>query len=276
MKKQIIILMLVLVPVIQSSGCALFAYMCEDGLYIGRNFDWLQGGGAVEFVSEGRVYGVPTKRFIQIQQMGSDRPYEGMNGSGVFIAMAAVVDSPIAEDYNAGKPQIDALGLMRFVLERAENTEEAISLMSNFKIDYYQAHDYPKVHYMVADPSGKVAIFEEGKDVIMKTLSAGESLALTNFQVNSEIPCERLKSLNEFVHPGEKSPEEEMFDAMNKAYVENTVWTSIYNLNERNITLAIEEERDTPIKIGFEDFMVYHKSVDFGELKMRFTNPFNH
>lgn len=119
--------MLVLVPVLQSSGCALYAYMCEDGLYIGRNFDWLQGGGAVEFV-----------------------------------------------------------------------------------------------------------------------------------------------------HPGEKSPEEEMFDAMNKAYVENTVWTSIYNLNERNITLAIEEERDTPIKIGFEDFMVYHKSVDFGELKMRFTNPFNH
>jgi len=276
MKKQIIILLVALFPALQSSGCALYAYMSEEGLFIGRNFDWLQGGGTVEFVSEDRVYGVPTKRFIQLQQMGSDRPFEGINSSGLFIAMAAVVDSPIHEDFNAGKPQIDALGLMRLVLERAENTEQAIALMSSFKIDYYQAHNYQKVHYMIADPSGRVAIYEEGKDVIMKTLSAGESLSLTNFQVNSEIPCERLNALNEFVHAGEKSVVEEMFEAMNEAFVENTVWTSIYDLNGKNITLAIEEERDTPIKIGFEDFQVYHRSADFGELKMRFTNPFNH
>ena len=276
MKKQIIILLLVLFPALQSSGCALYAYMSEEGLLIGRNFDWLQRGGTVEFVSEDRVYGVPTKRFIQLQQMGSDRPFEGINSSGLFIAMAAVVDSPIQEDFNAEKPLIDALGLMRLVLERAENTEQAIALMSSFKIDYYQAHNYPKAHYMIADPSGKVAIYEEGKDVIMKTLSAGESLSLTNFQVNSQIPCERLNALNEFIHTGEKSPVEEMFDAMNEAYVETTIWTSIYNLNEKNISLAIEEDRDIPIKIGFDDFQVYHRSVDLGELKMRFTNPFNH
>jgi len=77
----------------------------------------------------------------------------------------------------------------------------------------------------------------------MKTLSAGESLSLTNFQVNSEIPCERLNALNEFVHAGERSVVEEMFEAMNEAFVGNTV---------------------------------YHRSADFGELKMRFTNPFNH
>jgi len=278
MKRKIIItLHLIFCIVISTNACSIYAYMTNDGLFVGRNFDWIQKGGTVEFIGNDRVYGVQTKRFIQIQQMGSDRPYEGINSSGLFIAMNGVLDSPIIEDINLEKPAIDGLGLIRYVLERADNVDEALCLMNGFKIDYNIEHNYPKLHYMIADSSGSIAIYEEGKEVIRKDLKVGESVSITNFHFNSQIPCDRLNALNNFKAVDGKPAAMNVMEAMNLVYVEsvwtNTIWTSIYNLSEKSIILALENDRETPIIIDFEDYRTYHRSVDIGELKMRFTNP---
>ncbi len=276
-RKIVIILHLIFCIITSSNACSIYAYMSNDGLFVGRNFDWIQKGGVIEFISKDRIYGVQTKRFIQIQQMGSDRPYEGINSSGLFIAMNGVLDSPILEDSNLSKPIIDGLGLIRYILEHADDVDQALSLMNGFNIDYNTEHNYPKLHYMIADPSGSIAIYEEGKEVIRQDLKVGESVSITNFQFNSQIPCDRLNALNNFKAVDVKPAAMNVMEAMNLVYVEsawtNTIWTSIYNLSKKSIILALENNRETHIIIEFEDYRTYNRSVDIGELKMRFTNP---
>ena len=75
-----------------------------------------------------------------------------MNERGVAVAMAAVPE--------ARSPRGDAvgsLGVMRLVLDRAANVDEAIAIFRATAVDFTGG---PPLHYMVADAAGASAVIE--------------------------------------------------------------------------------------------------------------------
>ena len=139
--------------------CSIFTLVSSMGsCLVGRNFDWLQKGGSIHFFPSYRSYGVQTNGFCAVEQMGTDRPYEGMNVNGLFLGMAAIPgEMPPSQSRNS--LLMNDLGIMRFILERAESVVEALEIFRKFAIDYMQDRGYPKVHYLLADRSGNAAIF---------------------------------------------------------------------------------------------------------------------
>lgn len=67
--------------------CSIFGKLQGEKLIIGKSFDWVQYGGNVCFVPSYRSYGVSTIGCCFIEQMWSDRAYEGINEKkfSVFI-----------------------------------------------------------------------------------------------------------------------------------------------------------------------------------------------
>ena len=102
---------------------------------IGRNFDFIQHGGKIHFIPPTRSYGLKTYGVCLIEQMGLDRPYEGINEEGLFIGMNAVEDSKIKSKNNIS---MNDMGLIKFVLERTKSVENALKLVKKFNIDYMQ------------------------------------------------------------------------------------------------------------------------------------------
>ena len=70
--------------------CTIFAKCEEEGLIIGRSFDWVQFGGNICFEPSYRSYGVNTIGHCSIEQLGIDRPYEGINEKGLLAAALAL------------------------------------------------------------------------------------------------------------------------------------------------------------------------------------------
>ena len=70
--------------------CTIFAKREKEGLIIGRSFDWVQLGGNINFVPSYRSYGTRTIGTCFIEQLGEDKPYEGINEKGLLVAVVAL------------------------------------------------------------------------------------------------------------------------------------------------------------------------------------------
>ena len=88
-------------------------------------------------------------------------PFDGMNEAGVAVGMAAVPQAD--ERHDPGKPAIDSLRVMRLILDRAGNVDEAIAILTQHNIAWEGG---PPLHYLVADRSGRAALveFHGGRD----------------------------------------------------------------------------------------------------------------
>ena len=168
--------------------CTLFSYKTEDNkLIIGRNFDWFDMGGRVHIQSANRSYGLKTNGIIYIEQMGDDRPYDGMNDKGLFVGMAAVMNTEIKDGFK----DMDSLGLVKYILERATNVEQALEIAKSHKLYYMEDKHYPKLHYMFVDKNSNVVIYEEDKIEKCVKLNANEGEVITNFACYNMLPCDR-------------------------------------------------------------------------------------
>ena len=98
---------------------------------------------------------------------------------------------------------MNSLGLIRYVLERASSVSEALEIIRAFRLDYMAEQQYPKLHYLIADPSGEVLIYEERVQERLFTLRGNDSTAITNFTYDSQHQCPRLDKVRTSLSEGE-------------------------------------------------------------------------
>lgn len=249
--------------------CTIFAKREKEGLIIGRSFDWVQLGGNINFVPPYRSYGTRTIGTFFIEQLGEDKPYEGMNEKGLMVAVVAL--PTIREE----KREIKALtmncdGMVRYILERSSTVDEALYIIKQFSLDYGIKYGLPKVQYFIVDANDKVAIYEEGVYEEIVTLDVGDYRLLTNQTVTENPTCTRYKKIKSILDQGKIIDEEYCMDIASQAKQEElTAWTSVYTPKKKEFILCIDQNFDVKYRFNIEKCLSKGRSsIDFAELKL--------
>jgi predicted choloylglycine hydrolase len=253
--------------------CTIFVKKTNSGVLVGRNFDWLQKGGTLHYIPSQRVYGSQTKQLFLIEQMGVDKPYEGINETGLFIGCAVTpIDLNPPKDDNSKALKMDELGAIRFVLERAATTQEAVNLMETMSLNNSYLDYFLRLHFLIADSDGNIAFYQSGDKTLCKSLEKGQGDAMTNFPKSLAIGnCWRyntvLRQLNSV-----RDMETAMKLLETVMQGENTIWSAVFNLNSLEVWLCLENFYTTTHKFYLkEELKKGYASIDFGTLKLSAT-----
>ena len=73
----------------------------------------------------------------------------------LVVGMAAVPSSP--KPYDDSRETISSLGIIREMLDHAQNVDEAVAILESYNIDWSGG---PPIHYLIADKSGEAVLVE--------------------------------------------------------------------------------------------------------------------
>jgi hypothetical protein len=253
-----------------ADACSIFALKnMNETMIVGRNFDWIGQGGQIHFFPSTRVYGTATKGYCIIEQMGADRPYEGMNTDGLLVAMAPVLAKPEKLNRDRTTFEMNDLGLIRFVLERASSSGEALLMAEKFKLDYMAEKGYPKIHYLFADAQGNVALYEEGVNSAIKKLGKTEWEAITGFSMGNKQKCDRYERIKLVLESKYVGNVEQAKNLLAQVRQNTTVWSSVYDLSRKEFGICIEQDYNHTYMFNLaEELATGYHSIDFAELKL--------
>jgi hypothetical protein len=253
-----------------ADACSIFTVKNNNNaVFVGRNFDWIGQGGQIHFFPSTRVYGTATKGFCIIEQMGADRPYEGMNTEGLFVAMAAVLSKREKTKRGRTTFEMNDLGLIRFILERASSAGEALLMAEKFKLDYMAEKGYPKVHYLFADAQGNVALYEEEVNSSVKKLGKTEWEAITNFSAGNKPKCDRYDKIKLVLESKYVGNAEQAKNLLAQVRQNTTVWSGVYDLSKKEFGICIEQDYNHTYMFNLaEELTTGYHSIDFAELKL--------
>ena len=130
---------------IEVRGCTAFAYVKGGRILYGRNNDlppYLREGSKSEIYApkNGNKFNITTSSFINGE--------EGINEHGLAVAMTFVMTS--LDKIQAG---FNSCFIVRYLLEKADNTEQAVSLLIELPIA-------SNCNILVADKSGDMKVVE--------------------------------------------------------------------------------------------------------------------
>lgn len=206
---------------------------------------------------------------------------DGINEDGFAIGVLALREKPTIQQA-PGKPRIGTTVAMRLLLDRVSTVREAIELLDgSFNLDTSidgnvpsesaAPENYVTYHYFMADATGDFAIVEYTYDGAatyvnpdkMEYFKGDDAYRyLTNFYVsdtmkdrpegknNSTHGLDRYNTLkNTLYHTGYQLSEEEAMQllyyvsqAPTEDFTSQTQWSSLYNLSDRSLSLAILRE----------------------------------
>lgn len=234
-------------------GCSTLSVKSPEGdALFGRNFDWqkcnalvvsskpLNGYASVstvnmDFISSG--YGgllnqLPDKVRTMVSLYA---PLDGMNEKGLCAAVLMIEDSNTINQ-NTEKPDITTTTVIRLLLDRAANVDEAISLLKQYDM---HASMGLMVHFALADKEGHSVVVEyvDNKMIVTETpvvtnfyLSAGEKKGIGTEQSHT-----RYGILAKQLSNTKTMSMEEVRNAMDSVSKDNfnefesTEWSIVYN-----------------------------------------------
>jgi len=243
-------------------ACTCFAAMgAKDSVLFGRNFDFFHKSclllhtsppNAFSSYSMVDLYYCGFSENVTYQELmdNPDKlkkapylPFDGVNEKGVAIGLMAVLNAE--PPYDKGKVTFYDLALIRLVLDYAENTNHAISLLKSYN---YKVTD-PPVHFLIADKQGNSAIIEYVEKDIKITRNTEPYLVSTNFIVyNSDAPlhvtCDRYNKVYSKLkrNLGIISKIESM-ELLNLVSQDITMWSLVYDLSSFN-TIFVAVDRN--------------------------------
>lgn len=130
---------------VEVRGCTAFAYAVKDRVIYGRNNDlppYLRKGCKSELYApkSGRRFHITTSSFINGE--------EGVNEHGLAAAMTFVMT-----DLKKIRPGFNSCFIVRYLLEKAEDAEQAVSLLLRLPVA-------SNCNILLADKSGEMAVVE--------------------------------------------------------------------------------------------------------------------
>jgi choloylglycine hydrolase len=135
---------------------------------------------------------------------------------------------------------LNTLEVIRLVLDYASSTEEAISLIEKYNVQFEEV----PVHYMIADRSGKSAVIEYVRGE-MKVIRNNRPFQIsTNFVISNVLPllennCRRYDYLNNaLTNSSGGFTEQNGMDLLSGASQSNTMWSAVYNMQTGKILVV--------------------------------------
>ena len=179
-------------------ACSLFAALGDpEKRLFGRNFDWRyspalllftdppDGYASVSMVDLAYLVDPADAGRLTELSVADRRPllqaplwtFDGMNEHGLVVGMAAVPESEMP--YDPSKPTIDSLGIIREMLDRARNVDEALAVLQAYTISWEGG---PPLHYLIADAAGDAVLVEfvDGEMVLLSRDEQAPWHAATN------------------------------------------------------------------------------------------------
>jgi len=256
-------------------ACSLFAaFGNREGMLYGRNFDWRFSPALLLIMDPPDAYASVSMvdiEYLGFTGVGSNEvdnlplveredllvaphiPFDGMNETGLVVGMAAV--SPGEMEPDPSKETIGSLGVIRQVLDRASNIQEAVEIMASFNIDMDEG---PPLHYLIADASGDGALVEfyEGEMTVIHNESPYHRA--TNFirsaeGDSAEGACWRYDEIGERLEEtsGQLSKTEAM-DLLQSVSQPNTQWSVVYGMVDHDVLIAMGRNYEDLYAFDFE------------------------
>jgi len=255
--------------------CTVFAKNTSKGVVAARNHSWCQLGGNLHFIPAKRLYGKVVNAMYLMDQWGQDRPFEGINEHGLLIGCAGFPDdlSPLGKQKS--KPHgLDIFGIIRYALERAKSTAEALEILRSTPISHQQGQApgttgyNVRAHYLIADPTGQVASWAEEENCFRRRLSVGKGFPMTNFPLSFKAEdCDRYDILKKGMD-SVRGPRSAM-QLLEKAQQVTTLWSCVYDLKRLTMELCIDLDYDFSFRFDFRKKIAEgERHLGFGELRL--------
>ena len=250
-------------------SCSLFAAMGEPGeMLYGRNFDWDFSPALLLFTDPPDGYAsvsmvdltflgfspatarslndLPLEERTALLSAPS-MPFDGMNEYGLTIAMAAVPDAYLDDaSYDASRPTIGSIGIIREVLDHARDVDEAMALFEQYNIDFSGG---PPIHYLIADPGGTAVLVEfyQGEMVTLPN-EAPWHLATNHLRCIAEGNggCERYRTMSDQLSAsnGQLDPPTAM-QLLSEVAQGMTQWSAVYDMTSGDISVVVGQFYET-------------------------------
>lgn len=200
---------------------------------------------------------------------------DGINEDGFAIGVLALKEKPTVQQ--TGKKKIATTVAIRMLLDKASSVKEAIKLLKNYDMDMSatgsmapvgaESKDYTNYHFFMADAAGDFAIVEytgfgQQSPDKMEVLTGNDTLrCVTNFYVspsmeqaldgwNSTHGKKRYETMRNTLKQWNYTlSEDNAMTLLNNVsqppteeLTSQTQWSSLYNLSERSLRLAILRE----------------------------------
>lgn len=242
-------------------ACTCFSTKNNAGkVFFGRNFDWethpvllLNNNpeGCYKSISMVDLYylGCNTgfKMFLPFNLKKLLKapylPFDGMNECGVAIGILRVPHAECLIDPD--RVTINSITALRLILDKASSVDEAIELFKRYNIIFMK--NIP-LHYYIADASGRSVVIEflEGK------LNVIEQDFLWNVASNFILDCkynegegiDRYYTANKILKRKKGDIDREEAMGILRGVKDNTVWSGVYDLEERELTICLGENYD--------------------------------
>jgi hypothetical protein len=244
---------------VSQPACTLFSSCGKGNALYGRNLDWSYSPVLLLFADPSDAYASVT--LVNIGYLGFRKtagqelpswskrlrllltpgiPYEGINEWGLTIAVASVPQMDVQV-----KPELktlQSLAIIRLVLDRAKNTEEAVNLMKKYNVNFTPG---PPVHYLIADPQGHSCVIEYHEEGIQVLESDQPWQAATNFYLfdaddNKKSQCSRYTTASQKLKENQgKITIPEAFTLLQEVSLGNTQWSVVYDMTEKEIHVVL-------------------------------------
>ena len=264
-------------PVPAQYGCsALTTHTPENGVLMGRNFDFSSATGLILHTVPKRGYETITTFNVEFFGFGEDWKPEGfvnqyMALSSLFFALDGINEKGLAAadlmagddavtQQETGKPALTTTSAISYLLKNAATADEALELLRGIDMhsDIGAAH-----HYAIADASGKSVVVE----YVDHEFVVVDSPAVTNHYL-----CEQ--KLNVGLYEGDHRYDflrrelQEAGDTMDVKQLTTaiasvsqpqaqgdwlgTAWTMVMNLTDRSVTYYSRRHFDKPLHFELE------------------------
>src|SRR5512138_1620065 len=245
-------------------ACSLFAVLLDDEhLLYGRNFDWQFSPALLLFTDPPDGYAsvsmvdieylgfssaevshltdLPLEKLQALLQAPSI-PFDGMNEHGLAIGMAAVPPGNMQLD--SSKKTIGSLGVMRQILDHAQNVDDAVKILGEYNVDFDGG---PPIHYLIADANGKSVLVEfyQGKMNVIPSDKPWHSA--TNFLRSSvDDPrgqCWRYDKINARLNDTQGLIDSKSaMNLLSQVAQENTQWSVVYQMAHAEVSVAMDRD----------------------------------
>jgi hypothetical protein len=262
---------------ITEAGCTAFtAYNSEGQRIFGRNFDFdyapalllhtkPQNGYASLSIVNLSFAGYSADNLPQPMSFNSFLtlaapylPFDGINECGVTMALLAV---PMAEPpQKSDQITLNTTTAIRLVLDKAKDTEEAVSLLKNY--NYYFSGDV-ECHYLISDASGRSVIVEFLEGDIKVTPNDGGYQAASNFIAYNGLNIgegytefERYDTVMTALEAsrGKLSEENAMALLSEVVIPERTQWSAVYNQDNKSVTICMGAHYEKQYQFRMDHF----------------------
>jgi len=242
-----------------------------DGYYVGRNLDLNKDSHNLVLVNypEEDYSSITTVNLDFIKKVGGEdidlinndilmlasifATLDGLNEKGVHVSINMKQGEVLKNQVNYIKDNAVASYLVRFILDYASTTDQAIDLLRFFEI--HNEFDFD-VHFMISDTNGKSVVVDYRLDEKgTSKINVTETTIVTNFSFSSGeksgLGMEQYNIINEKISSTPSMNVEEVKETL-EASKRDTQCSIIYDLNNREAIYYVRENYQQGYKVQFD------------------------